>query len=114
MTEPLEGVGVTIGWYSCVCHLYELAFEARNGDRSHYVAGSSWTHWPVWIRLAPAPDLTEGGKMGGVGEVMNSTPFQLQGCMVVVCLSLVLGRSLPNRRCGCGKARRPKLRSGCV
>ena len=48
----------------------------------------------------------------GVGEVMNSTPLLFQGCMAVVCLSLVLGYTF--RRCGCGKVRRPKLRSGCV
>ena len=79
MTEPLEGVGVTIGRYSCVCHLYELAFKARNGDRSRYVAGSSWTHWPVWIRLAPAPDLTEGGKMGGGGGGHEQHTFSAPG-----------------------------------
>ena len=55
----------------------------------------------------------------GVGEVMNSTPFLLQGCMVVVSLSLILGYTLRRRpfafrRCGCGKVCRPKLRNGSV
>jgi len=51
----------------------------------------------------------------GVGEVMNSTPLLLQGCMAVVSLSLILGYTLRKRsigRCGCGKVCRPKLR-GC-
>ena len=38
--------------------------RARNGDRSRYVAGSSQTHSPVWIRLAPAPGPVEGSKLG--------------------------------------------------
>ena len=53
----------------------------------------------------------------GVGEVMNSTPFLLQGCMAVVSLSLILGytfRSRPIGRCGCGKVCRSKLRGGSV
>ena len=51
----------------------------------------------------------------GVGEVMNSTPLLLQGCMAVVSLSLILGytfRRRPIRRCGCGKASGPKLKAG--
>ena len=47
----------------------------------------------------------------GVGEVMNSTPLLLQGCVAVVSLSLILGytfRRRPIGRCGCG---RPKLRA---
>ena len=53
----------------------------------------------------------------GVGEVMNSTPLLLQGCMAVVSLSLILGytfRWRPAGRCGCGKVCRPKLRGGSV
>ena len=53
----------------------------------------------------------------GVGEVMNSTPPLLQGCMAVVSLSLILGytfRSRPVGRYGCGKVCRPKLRGGSV
>ena len=53
----------------------------------------------------------------GVGEVMNSTPILLQGCMAVVSLSLILGyrfRRLPTGRCGCGKVYRPKLRGSSV
>ena len=53
----------------------------------------------------------------GVGEVMNSTPLLLQGCMAVVSLSLILGytfRRSPIGRCGCGKVCRPKLRDGSV
>ena len=53
----------------------------------------------------------------GVGEVMNSTPLLLQGCMALVSLSLILGytfRRCPIRRCGCGKVCRPKLRGGSV
>ena len=53
----------------------------------------------------------------GVEEVMNSTPFLLQGCMAVVSLSLILGYTLRGRpigRCGCGKVCRPKLRGGSV
>ena len=37
--------------------------------------------------------------------------------MAVVCLSVILAytfRRLPNGRCGCGKVRRSKLRSGSV
>ena len=48
-----------------------------------------------------------------VGEVMNSTPLLLQGCMTVVSLSLILGytfRGCLIGRCGCGKVCRPKLR----
>ena len=51
----------------------------------------------------------------GVGEVINSTPLLLQGCMAVVSLSLILGytfRRRPTGRCGCGKVCRPKLRAG--
>ena len=52
----------------------------------------------------------------GVGEVMNSTPLLLQGCMAVVSLSLILGqtfRGRPTGRCGLGKAVcRPKLKAG--
>ena len=54
----------------------------------------------------------------GVGEVMNSTPPLLQGCMVVVSLSLILRHTLghrrPTGRCGCGNVCRPKLRGGSV
>ena len=53
----------------------------------------------------------------GVGEVMNSTSLLLQGCMVVVSLSLILGctfRRCPIGRCGCGKVYRPKLRDSSV
>ena len=53
----------------------------------------------------------------GVGEVMNSTPLLLQGCMAVASLSLILGYTFsrrPIRRCGCGKVCRPKLRGGSV
>ena len=53
----------------------------------------------------------------GVGEVMNSTPLLLQGCMAVVCLSLILGytfRGGPIGRCGCGKVCCRKLRGGSV
>ena len=53
----------------------------------------------------------------GVGEVMNSTPLLLQGCMAVVSLSLILGytfRRRPVGRCGCGKVCRPKMRGGPV
>ena len=53
----------------------------------------------------------------GVGELMNSTPFLLQGCMAVVSLSLLLGYTFHGRpigRCGCGKVCRPKLRGGSV
>ena len=51
----------------------------------------------------------------GVGKVMNSTPFLLQGCMVVVSVSLILGYTLRRcffdfRRCGCAKVSRPQLR----
>ena len=53
----------------------------------------------------------------GVGEVMNSTPLLLQGCMAVISLSLILGYSFRGRpiwRSGCGKVCRPKLRGGSV
>ena len=53
----------------------------------------------------------------GVGEVMNSTPLLLQGCMAVVSLSLTLGYTLRRRpigRHGCGKVCRSKLRGGSV
>ena len=53
----------------------------------------------------------------GVGEVINSTPLVLQGCMAVVSLSLILGYTLRGRpigRCGCGKVCRPKSRGGSV
>ena len=53
----------------------------------------------------------------GVGEVMNSTPLLLQGCMAVVSLSPILGytfRGRPVGRCGCGNVSRPKLRGGSV
>ena len=53
----------------------------------------------------------------GVGEVMNSTPLLLQGCIAVVSLSLILGYTFRRRsfgRCGCGKVCRPKLRGGSV
>ena len=46
----------------------------------------------------------------GVGEVMNSTPLLLQGCMAVVSLSLILGYTLRRRLKVC----RPKLRGGSV
>ena len=48
---------------------------------------------------------------------MDNTPLLLQGCIMVVCLSLILGytfRRLPNGRCGCGNVCRPKLRGGSV
>ena len=51
----------------------------------------------------------------GVGEVINSTPLLLQGCMAIVSLSLILGytfRRRPTGRCGYGKVCRPKLRAG--
>ena len=50
----------------------------------------------------------------GVGEVMNSTPLLLQGCMAVVSLSLILGYTLrghPIGRCGCGNVCRLRLGS---
>ena len=53
----------------------------------------------------------------GVGEVMNSTPLLLQGCMAVVSLTLILGCTFLGRpigKCGCGKVCRPKLRVGYV
>ena len=53
----------------------------------------------------------------GVGEVMNSTPLLLQGCMAVVSLTLILGytfRGRPIGRFGCGKVCRPKSRGGSV
>ena len=53
----------------------------------------------------------------GVGEVLNSTPHLLQGCIAVVSLTLILGYTLRGRsigRCGCGKVCRPKLRGGSV
>ena len=53
----------------------------------------------------------------GVGEVMNSTPPLLQGCMAVVSLLLILGytfRGRPIWRGGCGKVCRPMLRGGSV
>ena len=54
----------------------------------------------------------------GVGEVMNSTPLLLQGCMAVVSLSLILGYTFRRRltgRCGCGKVCcTGKLRGGSV
>ena len=51
----------------------------------------------------------------GVGEVMNSTPLLLQGCMAVVSLSMILGYTFRwrlSRRCGCDKMCRPKLGGG--
>ena len=51
----------------------------------------------------------------GMEEVMNSTPPLLQGCMVVVSLSLILRHTFhrrPTGRCGCGNMCRPKLRGG--
>ena len=53
----------------------------------------------------------------GVGEVMNSTSLLLQGCIVVVSLSLILEYTLRERpigRCGCGKVSRPKVRGVSV
>ena len=51
----------------------------------------------------------------GVGEVMNSTPLLLQGCMAVVSLSLILRYTFHRRligRCVKGKVCRPKMRGG--
>ena len=48
---------------------------------------------------------------------MNSTPPLVQGCMVVVSLSLILRHTFHRRpmgRCGCGNMCRPKLRGGSV
>ena len=48
---------------------------------------------------------------------MNSTPLLLQGCMVVIFLSLILGytfRRRPIGRCVCGKVCRPKSSDGSV
>ena len=57
-----------------------------------------------------------------VGEVVNSTPVMLQGCLAVVSLSLILEYAFrrwggcPNWRAwgGCGKGRCPKLGGGSV
>ena len=52
-----------------------------------------------------------------MGEVMNSTPLLLQGCLAVVSLSLILRHTFRGcriGRCGCGKVCRPKLRGGSV
>lgn len=51
----------------------------------------------------------------GVGEVMNSTPMVLQGCLAVVALSLILEHTFQSRAAfpkqsgGCGKLHCPKL-----
>ena len=56
----------------------------------------------------------------GVGEVVNSTPLVLQGCMAFVSLSLILEYAFrrwggcPKGRSGCGKVRCPKLGGGSV
>ena len=53
----------------------------------------------------------------GVGEVMNSTPLLLQGCMAVVSLSLILGYTFRGRsieKCVCGKVCRHKSRGASV
>ena len=56
----------------------------------------------------------------GVGEVMNDTPLVLQGCIVVVTLTLILEytfcswRICPKGRGRCGKVRCPKLGGGSV
>ena len=56
----------------------------------------------------------------GVGEVVNSTPVVLQGCMAVVSLSLILEYAFhkwggcPKWRGGCGKVRCPKFGGGSV
>ena len=53
----------------------------------------------------------------GVGEVVNSTPLLLQGCVAVVSLSLILGYTFRRGsigRCGCGKVCSSKFRGGSV
>ena len=56
----------------------------------------------------------------GVGEVVNSTPLVLQGCMAFVSLSLILEYAFrrwggcPKGSGACGKVRCPKLRGESV
>ena len=56
----------------------------------------------------------------GIGEVVNSTPLLLQGCMAVVSLSLILEyalrkwRSCPKGTGRCGKVCCPKLGGGSI
>ena len=80
-------------------------WRARNG--LNYCCQSRYTCRPLPFQWRAA--------RWGVGEVMNSTPLLLQGCMAVVSLSLILGYTLRRRpigRCGCGKVYRPKLKAG--
>ena len=82
-------------------------WRARVGLNYCHQSGYAWRPLPIQWRAA----------RWGVGEVMDSTPPLLQGCIMVVCLSLILGytfRRLPNGRCGCGNVCRPKLRGGSV
>ena len=73
----------------------------------------------VGIDTPAARSRSSGGHAArlGLGEVMNSTPLLLHGCMAVVSLSLILGytfRRRPIGRCGCDKVCRTKLRGGSV
>ena len=95
---------------------FEGLTEVEMGIDLRYVAGSNRTQLlpPVSIRLPPAPGPGEGSKMG-VGEVMNSIPLLLQGCMAVVSLSVILGYTFHRRPIGRSrKVCRPKLRGGSV
>ena len=63
-------------------------------------------------RPLPVPG---GAAKWGVGEVMNSTPLQLQGCMAVVSLSLILVYTFRKRPTGRSrKVCHPKLRDGSL
>ena len=83
-----------------------VAWRARTG--LNYYRQSRYACRPLPVQWRAA--------RWGVGEVMNSTPLLLQGCMAIVSLSLILGytfRRRPNRRCGCGKVSSPgKLKAG--
>ena len=79
-------------------------WRARIGH--NYCRQSRYVYYPLPVQWRAA--------RLGVGEVMNSTPLLLQGCMAVVSLSLILGYTLRGRpigRCGCGNVCRLRLGS---
>ena len=73
-----------------------------------------------WYACRPLPVLWRRATRWGVGEVVNSTPLVLQGCIAIVSLSLILEYAFhkwggcPKGSGGCGKIRCPKLGSGSV
>ena len=89
-----------------------ITWRARIGLNYYYQCRYACRPLPVLWRAA----------RWGVGDVVNSTPLVLQGCMAVVSLSLILEYAFrrwggrPNRKAwgGYGKVRCPKLEGGSV